>query len=83
MSVLMRARTSRQDDVYEEDDDRRLNRIDDARTNQAIVPLLIQLVPIGFAYILWTTVLPSLVVPTLALAVIAFFVAAYTFDDDD
>ena len=63
---------------YEEDRDE----LDDARDFQPMLPFLIQLVPIGLAYVAGTVILPALVWPA-SLAVLAFFVVANTFDEDD
>ena len=65
-------------DSYYEDYDE----LDEARDFQALVPFLIQLLPIGAAYVLGTALLPALAWP-LGLAVVAFLVAANTVDDED
>jgi ATP-dependent RNA helicase DDX3X len=64
------------------DYDEGYDEVDEARDLQALVPFLIQLLPIGALYVLGTALLPALAWP-LGLAVVALLVAANTFDEDD
>ena len=64
------------------DYDEGYDEVDEARDLQALVPFLIQLLPIGALYVLGTALLPALAWP-LGLALVALLVAANTFDEDD